>query len=1128
MANGNPKVFLNEGILGSGAIPPTGKGFHAIPTENIGNPEYDSRFFETFPTVWASAYTFTCSLDASDRQALEEWASLFLLHYYGTAHLSFYEPDVLQDERAYDKDLWLALSGTYPLSGNGGGLQGVGLLATDEQTVVGAFYPEVIFFPGRGNSVWADDVILKNLLTRAQRLSWARCAALLLKTDADRREFHLHLLRVSALLPAKKYRDLLRGFCADTFGERIDYDAQKHGRLDPDPRQWTEIPGNKAPKGEEFLKRYPLRKQNKEGGYNYYLLVGMPAYSPWMTSSAEAGWPAPIQYRKLDEKSIGVQFAGKPVVCELTENKDKIFLLKDLFLPVAPYWCKVPRTTDTTKLRGLHRVELKDSVLTADDVAVCLAPVTREFLGHFSDVLKDSSEVSATPAPDGSVNWVFQVPGSFGSLEVRWSAKPVGSLEMPKTTLALWPPKPSRRWKLYAAFGTGLKKTSGRWNLIDEAGWRGTSVELDEAESSAEYVSILQRAEDVANQPRALLFTDNNDAERGVLFLADLGEHNVGEDVATMSVDFGTSNTCVAYSLGAKTEILRFNLSPEMLWGAKPKSERLGFVPFNWSGEKGFYPTILLSRLSDDTLPNLSPDKIDVEHLFKVDVPGLHQRAEVNLFAGEGMDQVWRIHPNLKWDPDPKTPWRSLFLELTLLYAHADLFFNKSAMVNQYVFTYPLAFSKGERERYHVKAREAIEKVRKLCYRIEPRFASFEYVDSVDESTAIAEFIRQGAGTTTMEVFVDVGGGTADLAIRHDRNFLVLDSLRVAGNAFFRIADRNFNQGRSPKGASQFKKQLNRLLLGHQDVELVWPRPSGLKVELNTFYSVAINEVSSQEFRNREEAILSDSKKSPVSYQKYRTLLLFRHILAYALLQACAAAVDGKLSLPNGIKLILGGNAWGLMGFGGLPREEQVLVQESREILGLLKRFLTPSLPEAERKYVEGLNIFSVDLLGEADLSRAKVGVAIGALRADPNRRGRADNTKPYTGITLKRLQINDFNPVDVRWHERWGFEKFREKFGPMDQINQASFQGPSDMSKPLDPSLSAFSCLGNAGRRDQDIMPGETWSAINSEIVSNIMYLQGELADEAPINHFVSKILYSDNPDRDFLDKLAEKNNNI
>jgi hypothetical protein len=1124
MANGNPKVFLNEGILGSGAIPPTGKGFHAIPTENIGNPEYDSRFFETFPTVWASAYTFTCSLDAGDRQALEEWASLFLLHYYGTAHLSFYEPDVLQDERAYDKDLWLALSGTYPLSGNGGSLQGVGLLATDEQTVVGAFYPEVIFFPGRGNSVWADDVILKNLLTRAQRLSWARCAALLLKTDADRREFHLHLLRVSALLPAKKYRDLLRGFCADTFGERIDYDAQKHGRLDPDPRQWTEIPGNKAPKGEEFLKRYPLRKQNKEGGYNYYLLAGMPAYSPWMTSSAEAGWPAPIQYRKLDEKSIGVQFAGKPVACELTENKDKIFLLKDLFLPTAPYWCKVSRATDTTKLRGLHRVELKDSVLTADDVAVCLAPVTREFLGHFPDVLKDSSEVSAAPAPDGSVAWVLQVPGSFGPLEIRWSVKPVGSLEMPNTSLALWPPKPSRRWKLYAAFGRGIKKTSGRWHLIDETGWQATSIELGVPDNSTEYVSILQRSEDIANRPRAMLFTDNNDNERGVLFFADLGEANVGENPATLAIDFGTSNTCVAYGLGDQSEVLQFSLSPKMVWGAEPKSDVLGFVPFQWSGKKGFYPTILLSRVSDDALPDINPSQLGVEHLFKVDMPGLHKGAELELFGIQAMSNIWRMHSNLKWDPDPKTPWRSLFLELTLLYTHAELFFNKSAVINKYVFTYPLAFTKGERERYHEKAKEAIEKIRKLCYRSEPQLSTFEYVDAIDESTAIAEFIRQAAGANAMEVFVDVGGGTADIAIRHERNFLVLDSLRVAGSTFFHIAERNYKE--NFKGSSDFKKNLNRLLQG-KDTELPWSPNSGLTPDLNTYYSVFINEVSDQDFKNREAAIRKSQSNQGPSYQKYRSRLLFRHILAYALLQACAAAVDGKLALPNGIKIILGGNAWGLMGFAGLERDEQVLLTEAHEILGLLQGALKPSLLQEQRQYIEELKIFSVDLLGVKDLSRAKIGVALGALGADPNRRGGHANTRPYAGITLRRLQINNYSPADMKWHERWGFQQFRAKFGQMDQINEVNFEKPSDLSKPLDESLSVFSRLGNAGRRDQDIMPSETWSGINGEIISNIIYLQGERAEESPINHFVSKILYSDKSHRDFLDVLAEKNNN-
>jgi hypothetical protein len=1114
MGDGNRKEFLNAGILGNGASVPDRKGFRAVPREYIGSPEYNARFFETFPTAWANAYAFSKSLDSGAKEDVGEWVSLFLLHYFGSIHLTSYDEVLLREE--YDKDLWVALKGTFPDSGNTE-LRSLDMLETDEQTVIGAYYPEIIFFPSRGREAWNKDTIIKELLSPASMLSWEKCRRYLLKTQRDEYDFQLHLRTVIRSLPRKPTQDSLSEFCDSQFTERID----AYHVLPAHPRDW-DIPGNKTLEATDLLGRYPLRKLNQEGGYTYFLLSGMPHLSPWMTT-ALGGGPTPHQYRKKDEKTIVVQFAGNSVVCTLDEMRDKIVLLKDLFLTEAPYWCKIPRATDTSKIRPIHRVELQDSVLTNNDVAVCLAPVTSEFLGYFPEVLQNFKGITITPQQGGVTDWTFMVPGGAAPLEVKWNIKPVGSLEMPNTSLALWPPKTSRRWKLYVVFGRGNKETSGRWHLIDEGGWRGNLVELDDPANSEEYVSILQRSGDAPNKPRALLFTDNNDRQRGVLLLADLGEHSIGEDFATLSVDFGTSNTCIAYSGKGQGEILQFNLSPSMLWGQPPSIDPLGFVPFQWTTGKGFFPSILLSRISDDKLPEMRPEDLQLEHLFKVDVPGLHKGIEARLFAGGGLSQIWRIHPNLKWDPSPKNPWRSLFLELTLLYAHAEMFFNKGAIINKYIFTYPLALSRREAERYHERARAAIGKIRNYCYRIDAQLANPEYIDSVDESTAIAEFIREGSSPATMEVFIDVGGGTADIAIRHNNKFLVLDSIRVAGNTFFRIAEKNFSQ--RLKGAPQFRKNLKMLLQGKDD-EMVLPN-SDLQIDLGTYYSVFINQVSNAEFRSREEAILKKGM-GVSSYQKYRTRLFLRHIIAYALMQACAAAIDQGITLSNGIKLILGGNAWALMVFAEYEREKSKLEEESQEILKLLQKFLAKVVEPHEQPYLEKLRIFNIELLNEDNLSRAKIAVALGALEADPERVDKGRSTSPYTGITIRKLALNNFDPATIRWCERWGFDHFKERFGVMDQINSSDFQKPKDLRHPLDPGLSVFTCLGNAGRIDEDIMPEETWNNINGEVIANIAYLKGDRVEHSPINHFISQILYPERSQRDFLDILAEKNGNF
>ena len=67
------KDFLNSGILGGGVGTAPKSGFRAIKTEYIGNPDYNPRFFETFPTVWASGYAFRKALEQGDEKAIEEW-----------------------------------------------------------------------------------------------------------------------------------------------------------------------------------------------------------------------------------------------------------------------------------------------------------------------------------------------------------------------------------------------------------------------------------------------------------------------------------------------------------------------------------------------------------------------------------------------------------------------------------------------------------------------------------------------------------------------------------------------------------------------------------------------------------------------------------------------------------------------------------------------------------------------------------------------------------------------------------------------------------------------------------------------------------------------------------------------
>jgi len=1148
MTNGNRKEFLNAGILGGGAGVAEKRTFRAVRTEYLTSPDYDPQYFETFPTAWAAGYAFRKVLDLPVKpgaevgsvadevsSAVEEWVTLFLLHYFGVAYLAEFKQSELQQN--YDRDLWQALSGTYP-SSREEPPKSIKLLQHNE-TVLGAYYPAVIFFPARDRTSWIKDNTLADYVI-GNRLSWTRSRRILLASEKEERDFHSHLRLIAKnAVPDRKLQDRLYEFCESNFIERLEV----VGGLEVDPLKW-EVPGLKdwSKNTDELLEMYPLQKTKKSehgdtqeiGERTFYLLDGLPELQPWMKVALVPSGPAPYQYHlsKHKNREIIVDLPGRRFLCPINEN-DQVVLLKDLFLADTPHWCKIPKSSDTVAahIRSIHKIELRDPVITEKDTAVCLAPIKSEFIRHFPETLTNLDKISALPSLEGaSVEWTIPVmPGR----EVKWQTRPSYAKGLSASSLAMWPPRVSSEWRFYAAYGIGTKEDCGRWNLIDQSGRVGELIEIE----AEEYVTVLAGS-DTPNEPRALLLTDNCERQRGVLFTAEFGGDQTSSRTAELAVDFGTSNTCLAYRYSdGQPETLRFTMTPRPLWGKRgdidAALELPGFFPFKWNAitNKGFFPTTLLSRRSERRFTDdLGSEFVVLADLFKIDVPGLHKRLEGPLFEGR-LNSTWKHHTNLKWDLEStgKTgPWRELFLELTLLHAHAELFFNRRAFISGYVFTFPLAFKKPDRESYHSRAKVALAKIRQYCYG--PSAKAFAYEDKVDESTAIAESVGSIGTKSTIQVFIDVGGGTADVAIAHDGRYLVLDSILVAGGAFFQFAKKNSD--RQMVGASEFRQHL-ATLLGTRGEFPIGTDATGSGLELDIAYSVFISGVEDNEFREREAAILKKGMGS-YSYQRYRARLFFRHVLAYALLQACAAAVDSHITLPpkGGIELILGGNGWGLLLFAEFSRSAERLKEEAENILNLLKNKLSGSVTDEERACLESLRIGGkLHLLNEEDLSKAKTNVAKGALNAAKNAKvGNRNAAMPYAGITLKELRLRpDCSPANLRWCERWSSQMFKKLFPGVEQASGGSFEAPNDQATPVNDSLSIFASVGNVSNNKQDNLPPDEWININGRIESFFLTLNGnvEALQVPPINHFISDILYSRRSTHDFLDTLAQVNGN-
>jgi hypothetical protein len=346
----------------------------------------------------------------------------------------------------------------------------------------------------------------------------------------------------------------------------------------------------------------------------------------------------------------------------------------------------------------------------------------------------------------------------------------------------------------------------------------------------------------------------------------------------------------------------------------------------------------------------------------------------------------------------------------------------------------------------------------------------------------------------------------------------------------------NFEKNMS--GGSQFKKHLGSLLQDLEDKELSLEED---RLErLDTFYSLAINRLDDLTFRRKESNILPGEKgydkspnkgMGPASFQRYRSRLFFQHTLTYALVQACAAAVNRKLEIRNGIRLVLGGNAWGLLAFAELPRTNEAIKQEVEEILDLIKSKLTPTLSEEERKYLgDTLCIADVRLLNRDHLSEAKTAVARGALTdLDTTQTGEilTQNAFSYSGITLRRLRVNGSEPFDLLWSDLWGKEGLRQKLNRrIGDIKTFEFERDRQV-RDANPVLTIFTTLASTSYENGDSLPDQEWVNINSRFQDQKTYVDNESLSHAPLNYFISEVLYPSKKEHNVLNALARQNGN-
>jgi len=1135
--------LLNRIVLGPNAGTFPERVFVGVDKSKLGNPDYDPHFFEAFPSLWANAYAFQKAIEpprARDQEALEEWVSLFFLYFFGVLHLETYDSERLV--REYDADLWTAISGTY-LEHD---LPAVRLLKTSDGIVVGGYYPKVVFFPSRGRTSWHSSRSLI-LYLEGNKLSWQKCKENLLTEQNAINRFYG---RLNAIAQAALEGDVREAIVSFIRSEPIFENAYSPIEyLDLDPDRW---PPYDEPTEEKLLAHYPLQNM-RDGKRTYYLVSGFPYLAEWMSTPIAPGMPAPVDYTKANDVTLRVDFGGRSLDCALRPG-DRIVFLRDLFLSGDSFGCVLEGDSlnRVNKASPFHNIRVVDGKKEfaqkhKGKFLFCLAPLQISFVEAFPDILSEEGrKIKVTLRYDrdvATVDWSLTILNR----EVSWTTTVAVQEKLSESLVSVWPGKVSEDWRLYVARGTGTSEDAGRWALIDENGEPGEVYKL----SVDEYVTVLND-QSRPNRPRAMLLRDAAGTERGVLFLTlnPYDDVSVGKlKKATLAVDFGTSNTCMAVKvhgdLSDPPQPVVFSQSPAILWGETLKTTSVTpvFAPFAWAGKKGFFPTVLLVRRESTNLGRVTAENLELKDLFNAAIPGLHEGLDNRAYIRKASS--WEIHSNLKWHRNPDLPYRAVFLWLSLIYAHAEVRFRYQAEVQDYVFTVPLALSEKDRTDFDSEAKRIIVSTRRHCSGTQGVGDVDSIYYAVDESSAIAKSALAPGNPDSLEVFIDLGGGTADIAIRHDTECVVLDSIPVAGAAFFKFANKNF----SPPpwygvlGAEEFAKSLSLLLPesfspGEKNLRGVLKDTSEL-IPLATYYTLLISPLDDQEFKKRERLVLEHGM-GRLSFQKFWTQSLLRHVIAYALLQACAVIANLGLSLDKGITLKLAGNAWALMMFAGLDRTSAVLMRESTDILDILKLRLSehPETKQLLHRIKDSLRIFSVDLLNEKVIGEGKTALARGAvllsLDGGLSHEGVVEANPPFAGVTLSDVKINDEGPITIRWCDRWQHEDFAailRQSGWESAVREMrlSIAPPSDKHgtvKPLDPLLEGFVQLCNVKNFKEGQLDAEDWHQINSRLLKADQYLDNsQHPKQPPVSVFLSKILYSENDEYPYMEELAIRN---
>jgi hypothetical protein len=974
----------------------------------------DYEFLNSLPTAWAGSYIFQKTIENKDKSSIEEWFSIALLHWHGILNLEYLD---LQNKK-YDPDLKPALENTYPFDPEN--LRFILFKTRDTNDTIAYYYPQTFYSPSFDRKNWQNSNLLKKFLDK-ERLNWEKAYQLIKDREDNQRLFAMHILKIIQVLNKVKVTEVINAI-KGSFEEiltnlknfNVNQEVQNDIKIE-NGKVPTLMDSKKGEIGNDILEKYPLKTKDKK---KFFLVNNFK--DNWIYEPVWEDVICPSDYKKISSNRIEI----KPISANF--EVDEVYNLEELLLDETTcFLLDEKEASDSYKYIKNPFLSIIDLEEASSDLPknpgkklVLLYPL-KSHIFKFLNLDEEDIKLNLERVKNNKIIWKIEL---FKKPALTWETNAKFLEEASKISLAIWPPKFSADWNFYVIQNFCDPEKEGYFSLINKD---GTVANVRQSGKN-----IIFSFSDTC---KSAILRKGDDEELGAVFFK-LESISSFKNHCRVCIDFGTSNTCSAFGIeDSKISEVILTLTPLKIFKGLSYQEKYGFIPQNYSAKSSF-PSYLIFN----TKFSFKESSYKLEDLFgNIDLAALYPIYLDEFFRKKDI-QDFGVHSNLKWEAIDNFE-RQLFLAKYILLVMAELFFEHKLKISEIIFTYPLALS-GNYNEFVINVENAVNMVKKV-YEMPETEIKIKYID---ESTAAACGVGRQAGVKdAYDIIIDLGGGTADIAIRKDENLLLKDSIKFAGETFFNFCETILTREKNNDFSSLFK-----ILVDEERGRLIELAEGKYEHNgLHRFFNYKVQKYE-VDFNLRKAKFLKNFENFPKdSYAYYRCLLFFRHLMAYALLQVAGLMMEenGKQCQEKGtilgkVNIILPGNAWKLMIFANL-KDEQTLKRDCRVIINIIKEEL-------------GVELDIREIIIPKD---AKSIVSKGALQVkNLQNKPMESDIPPIIGVN-SILKYGAENSYDIKWHYLWGFEKINKKIS---SILDRSATGSLELLEKEFAASSPFSVL--------------------------------------------------------------------